>query len=77
MFIEKFMVPRKRLELLHREATASKTVVSTNSTTWARYDELGSAVVYQFHKLNGPKHGGPGRIRTCEVVDKGFTVLPI
>ena len=24
-----FMVPRKRLELLHREATASKTVVST------------------------------------------------
>lgn len=30
------MVPRKRLELLHREATASKTVVSTNSTTWAK-----------------------------------------
>ena len=29
------MVPRKRLELLHRKATASKTVVSTNSTTWA------------------------------------------
>ena len=27
--------------------------------------------------VNGPKHGGPGRIRTCEVVDKGFTVLPI
>ncbi len=29
------MVPRKRLELLHLTATASKTVVSTNSTTWA------------------------------------------
>ncbi len=28
-------MPRKRLELLHRKATASKTVVSTNSTTWA------------------------------------------
>lgn len=54
------VVPRKRLELLHRTATASKTVVSTNSTTWAE-------------KTNG----GPGRIRTYEVVDKGFTVLPI
>ena len=34
------MVPRKRLELLHRKATASKTVVSTNSTTWASMIEL-------------------------------------
>ncbi len=29
------MVPKRRLELLHLAATASKTVVSTNSTTWA------------------------------------------
>ena len=35
LILNSIMVPRKRLELLHREATASKTVVSTNSTTWA------------------------------------------
>ena len=35
-----YMVPRKRLELLHRKATASKTVVSTNSTTWAKMYNL-------------------------------------
>lgn len=35
-FLKSIMVPRKRLELLHRMATASKTVVSTNSTTWAK-----------------------------------------
>ncbi len=40
------MVPRKRLELLHREATASKTVVSTNSTTWASHDAIWKHVVY-------------------------------
>ncbi len=34
------MVPRKRLELLHRKATASKTVVSTNSTTWASKNKV-------------------------------------
>gem|GEM_PF-5380514 len=40
------MVPKKGLEPLHLTATASKTVVSTNSTTWANMSYLCVFVVY-------------------------------
>ena len=62
------MVPKAGLEPARDEALVSKTSMSTNSITWA---------VYFNFDLQNQKNGGQRGIRTPEVVDKGFTVLPI
>ena len=64
------MVPKAGLEPARDEALVSKTSMSTNSITWAVYFN------FDFD-LQNQKNGGQRGIRTPEVVDKGFTVLPI
>ena len=54
--IDYFVVPRKRLELLHRKATASKTVVST--------------IPPPGQTKKQKRDGGPGRDRTYEGVSQ-------
>ena len=65
-------------------ATASKTVVSTipppGQIYWAEKQKTRFSLVktiLNLESFTNIENGGPGRIRTCEVVDKGFTVLPI